>query len=43
MLELQKSKVIGEAIHVQRMLYSVEGGSVNHAIQIKETTNLLED
>ena len=32
--ELQKSKVIGGVIHAQRMLFSVEGGSVNHAIQI---------
>ena len=33
-LELQKSKVTGEVTHVQRMQFSVEGGSVNHAIQI---------
>ena len=33
-LELQKSKVTGEVTHVQRMPFSVEGGSVNHAIQI---------
>lgn len=32
--ELRKSKVTGEVIHVQRMQFSVEGGSVNHAIQI---------
>ena len=29
-LELQKSKVTGEVIHAQRMLFSVDGGSVNH-------------
>ena len=28
-LELQKSKVTGVAIHAQKMLFSVEGGSVN--------------
>ena len=27
--ELQKSKVIGEATHVQKMRFSVEGGSAN--------------
>lgn len=28
-LELQKSKEVGEVIHVQKMRFSVEGGSAN--------------
>ena len=33
MRELQKSKVIGEVIHVQKMLFSEEGGSVDFRIR----------
>jgi len=35
----QKSKVIGEIIHAQKIIYKEKGGSVN-AFQIKKTNEI---
>lgn len=42
MLELQKSKVTGEVIHVQRMPFSVEGGSVENSGTKRQNAEILQ-